>query len=158
MADLQSIVFGAIEHAREALAAADWPVHEGTQLAPTVTYGDQWEESDPMELIGVRHRVEDDALIARTGSPNVRREIFAMDIVIRTEVPGVTREVAWHRLCDLSAVVQGIFSDPREAPWKDEPWAVALGGVTRVAPRLTLHSEGGHSGECIVTVAVHGNI
>jgi hypothetical protein len=158
MADLHSIVFGAIEHARQALAEAEWPAHEGTLLAPTVTYGDQWEVNDPMELIGVRHRVEDDALISRTGSPNVRREVFAMDVVVRTEVPRATREAAWNRLRDLSAVVQDIFSDPREAPWKAEPWAVALGGVIRVAPRLTLHTEGGHSGECVVTVAVHGNL
>ncbi len=138
-----SRTYAALRAIATALEGETFPLLQG--IAPRVIYGDPFGVQDgTREMIGVRIQVDDSAISWERMGPAGRDEMFTVQVVVMTMVPGRTGAQVVDRLEELSAVVEGVLYDisAKQSQALDLPGVTNLSMVSQVAPDVQYGEEG----------------
>lgn len=141
-------IFAAWRAVASQLDSATWPAHPIGGSRPVVTLVDSIPDQQ-REVVAVVPVVDDNEIEWVQLGAASREERFGLNIVIRTEVPGVkgydtTANDVVTRLEDLAEVVQDEFYNTTTGAFSPPVFdgVQALGGIDRVRPVVAADSEG----------------
>lgn len=138
-----SRTYAALRTVADELDAATFPLLQGA--APKVVYGDPFGVTDgAREHIGVRISIDDDSMSWERLGPAGRDEMFTVEVLISTMVPGRTGRQVVDRLEELSRVVEGLLYDvtSKQSTPLALPGVTNLSMVANVAPDVQATDEG----------------
>jgi hypothetical protein len=128
-------------------------------VVPKVIFGDPWGAQDRREQIGVKMRVQDSDITWERMGPAGRDEMFTIDVVIMTSLPGRNGDQVLDRLEELSQLVEGVLYDvtSKESTPLDLPGVTNLSMVSSVSPNIGQADEG-FVGESTISLMIRSRI